>query len=31
MIVSVGEEQYIVPLEFVAEAFKPGPPTCGWS
>ena len=25
MIVSVGEEQYIVPLEFVAEAFKPGP------
>ena len=24
MIVSVGEEQYIVPLEFVAEAFKPG-------
>ena len=25
MIVSVGAEQYIVPLEFVAEAFKPGP------
>jgi two-component system, chemotaxis family, sensor kinase CheA len=25
MIVSVGDEQYIVPLEFVAEAFKPGP------
>jgi two-component system chemotaxis sensor kinase CheA len=25
MIVSVGGEQYIVPLEFVAEAFKPGP------
>ena len=25
MIVCVGEEQYIVPLEFVAEAFKPGP------
>jgi two-component system chemotaxis sensor kinase CheA len=25
MIVAVGEEQYIVPLEFVAEAFKPGP------
>jgi two-component system chemotaxis sensor kinase CheA len=25
MIVSVGEEQYIVPIEFVAEAFKPGP------
>jgi len=25
MIVGVGEEQYIVPLEFVAEAFKPGP------
>ena len=25
MIVSVGEERYIVPLEFVAEAFKPGP------
>ena len=24
MIVSVGDEQYIVPLEFVAEAFKPG-------
>jgi two-component system chemotaxis sensor kinase CheA len=24
MIVSVGEEQYIVPIEFVAEAFKPG-------
>ncbi len=24
MIVSVGEEKYIVPLEFVAEAFKPG-------
>jgi two-component system chemotaxis sensor kinase CheA len=24
MIVAVGEEQYIVPLEFVAEAFKPG-------
>ncbi len=24
MIVCVGEEQYIVPLEFVAEAFKPG-------
>ena len=24
MIVGVGEEQYIVPLEFVAEAFKPG-------
>jgi two-component system chemotaxis sensor kinase CheA len=23
MIVSVGDEQYIVPLEFVAEAFKP--------
>lgn len=23
MIVSVGEEQYIIPLEFVAEAFKP--------
>jgi len=25
MIVSVADEQYIVPLEFVAEAFKPGP------
>src|SRR5258707_659318 len=25
MIVGVGEEQYIVPLEFVAEAFKPAP------
>ncbi len=25
MIVSVGDEQYIVPIEFVAEAFKPGP------
>jgi two-component system chemotaxis sensor kinase CheA len=25
MIVCVGDEQYIVPLEFVAEAFKPGP------
>jgi len=25
MIVCVGQEQYIVPLEFVAEAFKPGP------
>ena len=25
MIVSVGGEQYIIPLEFVAEAFKPGP------
>jgi two-component system, chemotaxis family, sensor kinase CheA len=25
MIVGVGGEQYIVPLEFVAEAFKPGP------
>jgi two-component system chemotaxis sensor kinase CheA len=25
MVVSVGEEQYIVPLEFVAEAIKPGP------
>ncbi|MBL0140847.1 MAG: chemotaxis protein CheA [Betaproteobacteria bacterium] len=25
MIVSVGNEQYIVPLEFVSEAFKPGP------
>src|SRR5205085_7210899 len=25
MIVGVGDEQYIVPLEFVAEAFKPGP------
>ena len=25
MIVGVGEEQYIVPLEFVAEAFMPGP------
>ncbi len=25
MIVSVGDEQYIVPLEFVAEAFKPAP------
>ena len=25
MIVCVGEEQYIVPLEFVAEAFMPGP------
>jgi len=24
MIVCVGDEQYIVPLEFVAEAFKPG-------
>jgi two-component system chemotaxis sensor kinase CheA len=24
MIVAVGDEQYIVPLEFVAEAFKPG-------
>jgi two-component system chemotaxis sensor kinase CheA len=24
MIVGVGDEQYIVPLEFVAEAFKPG-------
>jgi two-component system chemotaxis sensor kinase CheA len=24
MIVAVGEEQYIVPIEFVAEAFKPG-------
>jgi two-component system chemotaxis sensor kinase CheA len=24
MIVGVGEEQYIVPIEFVAEAFKPG-------
>jgi two-component system chemotaxis sensor kinase CheA len=24
MIVSVGEEQYIIPIEFVAEAFKPG-------
>jgi two-component system chemotaxis sensor kinase CheA len=24
MIVSVADEQYIVPLEFVAEAFKPG-------
>ena len=24
MIVSVAEEQYIVPIEFVAEAFKPG-------
>jgi two-component system chemotaxis sensor kinase CheA len=25
MVVSVGDEQYIVPLEFVAEAIKPGP------
>ena len=25
MIVRVGGEQYIIPLEFVAEAFKPGP------
>jgi len=25
MIVNVGGEQYIIPLEFVAEAFKPGP------
>jgi two-component system chemotaxis sensor kinase CheA len=25
MIVGVADEQYIVPLEFVAEAFKPGP------
>jgi two-component system chemotaxis sensor kinase CheA len=25
MIVGVGDEQYIVPLEFVAEAFKPAP------
>lgn len=25
MIVGVGDEQYIVPLEFVAEAFMPGP------
>jgi two-component system chemotaxis sensor kinase CheA len=25
MVVAVGDEQYIVPLEFVAEAFKPGP------
>jgi two-component system chemotaxis sensor kinase CheA len=25
MIVAVGSEQYIVPLEFVAEAFKPAP------
>jgi two-component system chemotaxis sensor kinase CheA len=25
MIVGIGDEQYIVPLEFVAEAFKPGP------
>lgn len=25
MIVSVADEQYIIPLEFVAEAFKPGP------
>jgi two-component system, chemotaxis family, sensor kinase CheA len=25
MIVGIGEEQYIVPLEFVAEAFKPEP------
>ncbi len=25
MVVSVGSEQYIVPLEFVAEAFKPKP------
>ncbi len=25
MIVSVADEQYIVPIEFVAEAFKPGP------
>ena len=25
MVVGVGDEQYIVPLEFVAEAFKPAP------
>ncbi len=25
MIVNVGGEQYIIPLEFVSEAFKPGP------
>jgi two-component system chemotaxis sensor kinase CheA len=25
MIVAVGAEQYIIPIEFVAEAFKPGP------
>jgi two-component system chemotaxis sensor kinase CheA len=25
MIVGIGDEQYIVPLEFVAEAFKPAP------
>jgi len=25
MIVAVGPEQYIIPIEFVAEAFKPGP------
>jgi two-component system, chemotaxis family, sensor kinase CheA len=25
MIIGVGDEQYIVPLEFVAEAFKPNP------
>jgi two-component system chemotaxis sensor kinase CheA len=25
MIIGVGDEQYIVPLEFVAEAFKPAP------